>query len=50
MDYKIPEPLPEADGRHWGRTVVVTGANSSVGYEKLRQLVTDYEVDIVMGC
>mmetsp|Transcript_10714 Transcript_10714/g.23243 ORF Transcript_10714/g.23243 Transcript_10714/m.23243 type:complete len:480 (-) Transcript_10714:185-1624(-) len=50
MDYKIPEPLPESDGRHRGRTVVVTGANSGVGYETSRQLAVDYEMEVVMGC
>ena len=50
IDYYLPEYLPSIDSNHAGKTVVITGANSGVGFETARQLVVNYGVHVIMGC
>lgn len=46
----VPRPLPVADPSHVLKTVVITGANSGVGFETARQLAVDYGVKVALGC
>lgn len=39
-----------ANDIHLGKTVVITGANSGVGFETARQLAVTYGVNVVLGC
>ena len=53
VDRHIPKPLPAAlNGANLKtkKTVVITGANSGVGYETSRQLAVTYGMDVIMGC
>jgi NAD(P)-dependent dehydrogenase (short-subunit alcohol dehydrogenase family) len=50
VDQYIPKPLPEPSGVHVGRTVVITGGNSGLGFEAARQLAVKYGVNVVLGC
>lgn len=46
----IPKPLPVPNESYAGKTVVVTGANSGVGYETARQLAVLYGMNVILGC
>ncbi|KAL3779017.1 hypothetical protein HJC23_011456 [Cyclotella cryptica] len=50
VDHHIPKPLPAPDASFAGKTVVITGANSGVGFETARQLAVDYGMNVVLGC
>ncbi|KAL7510802.1 hypothetical protein ACHAXN_007725, partial [Cyclotella atomus] len=50
LDFYVPKPLPVADESHSGKTVVITGANSGVGFETARQLAVTYGANVVLGC
>jgi NAD(P)-dependent dehydrogenase (short-subunit alcohol dehydrogenase family) len=50
VDHYLPKPLPAPSERYAGRTVVITGANSGVGFETARQLAVTYGMTVVMGC
>eukprot|EP01082_Thalassiosira_pseudonana_P003802 g2675.t1 g2675 contig12:587888-589185(-) len=50
IDSYVTKPLPFANGTHGNRTVVITGANSGVGYETARQLAITYGMTVIMGC
>eukprot|EP00571_Detonula_confervacea_P006914 CAMPEP_0172317922 /NCGR_PEP_ID=MMETSP1058-20130122/33295_1 /TAXON_ID=83371 /ORGANISM="Detonula confervacea, Strain CCMP 353" /LENGTH=347 /DNA_ID=CAMNT_0013032609 /DNA_START=367 /DNA_END=1410 /DNA_ORIENTATION=- len=50
IDSYIPKPLPVANESHSAKTVVITGANSGVGYETSSQLAVKYGVQVIMGC
>jgi NAD(P)-dependent dehydrogenase (short-subunit alcohol dehydrogenase family) len=50
LDFYVPKPLPVADESHSGKTVVITGANSGVGFETARQLAVTYGARLVLGC
>ena len=50
VDYYIPKPLPAPSQFYSKKTVVITGANSGLGFETARQLAVDYGMNVVMGC
>ena len=50
LDVYIPKPLPVPTRDYESKTIVITGANSGVGYETARQLAVDYGMNVIMGC
>ena len=50
VDNLVPKSLPIANATHSSKTVVITGANSGVGYETARQLAVNYGANVIMGC
>ena len=50
LDVYIPKPLPVPTKGHESKTIVITGANSGVGYETARQLAVDYGMNVIIGC
>jgi len=50
-DVYIPKPLPGPnESYNESKTIVITGANSGVGYETARQLAVNYGMNVIMGC
>ena len=50
MDFCISGPLPPPSNKYAGKTVVITGGNSGLGYETARQLAVDYGMTVILGC
>lgn len=50
VDHHIPKSLPAPNKDNASKTVVITGANSGVGFETARQLAVDYGMNVVLGC
>jgi NAD(P)-dependent dehydrogenase (short-subunit alcohol dehydrogenase family) len=50
IDVRLPKPLPIPNDAHATKTVVITGANSGVGYETARQLAVHYGMNVILGC
>jgi hypothetical protein len=42
IDHYLPKPLPAASDSYAEKTVVITGANSGVGFQTARKLATNY--------
>mmetsp|Transcript_7099 Transcript_7099/g.15002 ORF Transcript_7099/g.15002 Transcript_7099/m.15002 type:complete len:452 (+) Transcript_7099:40-1395(+) len=49
-DRVLLRPMPTPNRTHRGKVVVVTGANSGVGFELSRQLSMVYGANVVMAC
>ena len=49
-DRVLLRPMPTPNRTHRGKVVVVTGANSGVGFEVSRQLSIAYGANVVMAC
>ena len=50
VDYTLPKPVPARNSNHASKTIVITGANSGVGYETARQLAVNYDMNVILGC
>eukprot|EP00547_Thalassionema_nitzschioides_P009431 CAMPEP_0194227460 /NCGR_PEP_ID=MMETSP0156-20130528/42864_1 /TAXON_ID=33649 /ORGANISM="Thalassionema nitzschioides, Strain L26-B" /LENGTH=517 /DNA_ID=CAMNT_0038959941 /DNA_START=261 /DNA_END=1814 /DNA_ORIENTATION=- len=52
IDFHIPKALPSAGDKVTEQigTILITGANSGVGYETARALAVTYGKDVMLGC
>ena len=51
LDHHAIKPLPDINNSlYTGKTVVITGGNSGLGFETARQLSINYGTHVIMGC